>query len=117
VERLSRAEFEQLSADEQNKHCQDTLAALRESIPHSGAAAGAFLDVRLYVQELVEWAPTDVQRLWPFYRPGIERYHSEIHASFQEALDSGSLSPAQAQYAQNCLQAERRLVDVADEYL
>jgi hypothetical protein len=117
VERLSRAEFEQLSADEQNKHVEDTLAALRGSIPHRGAAVGAFLDVRLYVQELAEWAPTDVQRLWPWYRIEIERNASEIHAALQEALDSGSLSPAQALYAKNSLQAERRLVDVADEYI
>jgi hypothetical protein len=117
VERLSRAEFEQLSADEQNKHVQGTLAALRESIAHRGAAVGAFLDVRVYVQELVEWAPTEVERLWPLYRAGIESNASEIHAAFQEALDSGSLSPAQAQYAKNCLQAARRLVDLADEYI
>jgi hypothetical protein len=117
MERLSRAEFEQLSADEQNKHVQDTLAALRESIPHREAAVGAFLDVRFYVQELAEWAPTEVGRLWPFYRPEIERHASEIHAAFQEALDSGSLSPAQAQYAKNCLQAARRLVELADEYI
>jgi hypothetical protein len=117
VERLSRAEFEQLSADEQGRHVDDALAALRESIPHSGAAAGAFIDCRLYVQELVGWAPTDVQRLWPFHRPGIERSASEIHAALQDALDSGSLSPAQAQFAKNALQAERRLVDLADEYI
>jgi hypothetical protein len=64
VEPLSRDEFDQLSADEQNEHVQDTLVALRESIPHRGADVGAFIDVRLYVQELVEWAPTDVERLW-----------------------------------------------------
>jgi hypothetical protein len=117
VDRLSRAEFEQLSADEQNKHVEDALTALRESIPHRGAAAGAFIDVRLYVQELAGWAPTEVQRLWPLHRAGIESHASEIHAAFQEALDSGSLSPAQAQFATNCLQAERRLVDLADEYI
>jgi hypothetical protein len=45
VEQLSRAEFEQLSVDEQNKHVQDALAALRESIPHSRTEAGAFIDL------------------------------------------------------------------------
>jgi hypothetical protein len=49
------------------------------------------------------------------YRAGIESNASEIHAAFQEALDGGSLSPAQAQFAKNCLQAERRLVELADE--
>ena len=49
VERLSRVEFEQLSADEQSEHVEATLSALRMSIPHSGASAGAFIDVRLYV--------------------------------------------------------------------
>jgi hypothetical protein len=39
------------------------------------------------------------------------------HAAFREALDSGSLSPAQAQYAQNCLQAAERLVNLADDYI
>jgi hypothetical protein len=117
VERLSRAEFEQLSADEQNNHVQDTLTALRESIPHHGAAVGAFLDVRFHVQELAEWAPTEVGRLWPFYRPDIERHASEIHAAFREALDSGSLSPPHALYAKNCLIAAERLVNVADEYI
>jgi hypothetical protein len=116
-ERLSRVEFEQLSAVEQSEHVQDTLAALRESIPQSGPAAGAFIDLRLYVQELAEWAPTDVQRLWPFHRPAIESKASDIHAAFQAALDSGSLSPAHAQFATNALQAERRLVDLADEYI
>jgi hypothetical protein len=52
VERLSRVEFEQLSADEQNEHVEATLRALRLAIPHSGASAGAFIDVRLYLQEL-----------------------------------------------------------------
>ncbi len=52
-----------------------------------------------------------------FHRAGIESKASEIHAAFQEALDSGSLSPAQAQFAKNSLQAERRLIDLADEYL
>jgi hypothetical protein len=117
VERLSRVEFEQLSADEQNEHVADTLAALRGSIPHSGAAAGAFIDVRLYLQELLEWAPTEVERLWPFYRAGIESGADEIHAALEEALDSGALSPAHAQFAKNALQAERRLVDLADEYI
>jgi len=117
VERLSKAEFEQLSADEQSQHVQDSLSALRESIPHRGAAAGAFIDCRLYVQELVGWAPAEVQRLWPFHRAGIESNGGEIHAAFQEALDGGSLSPAQAQFAKNALQAEKRLVDLADEYL
>jgi hypothetical protein len=117
VERLSTAEFEQLSADEQNNHVQDALAALRDSIPHQEADAGAFIDLRLYVQELAQWAPTDVEGLWPLYRAGIENRASEIHAAFQEALDSGSLSPAQAQFAKNCLQAEGRLVGLADEYI
>src|SRR5436190_16777655 len=97
VERISRAEFEQLSPDEQSEHVQDTLAALRESIPHHGAAAGAFIDVRLYVQELAEWAPTEVGQQWPLYRARIEDHAGEIHAAFHEALDSGTLSPAQAQ--------------------
>jgi hypothetical protein len=117
VERLSRVEFEQLSADEQSEHVQDTLAALRKSIPHSAADAGAFIDVRLYVQELVGWAPTEVGRLWAFHRAGIESNASEIHAAFQEALDTGSLSPGQAKLAKNSLEAEKRLVDLADEYL
>ena len=117
VEPLSRVEFEQLSADEQNEHVQDALTALRAGIPQSGAAAGEFIDVRLYVQELAEWAPTHVERLWPLHRAGIESHAAEIHAAFQEALDSGSLSPAQAEFARNALQAERRLVDVADEYI
>jgi hypothetical protein len=116
-ERLSRAEFEQLSADEQSEHVQDTLAALRKCIPHSAAEAGAFIDVRLYVQELAGWAPTEVERLWPLHRAGIESHASDIHAALQEALDSASLSPAQAQFAKNSLQAERRLVDLADEYI
>ena len=117
VERLSRVEFEQLSADEQNEHIQDTFAALRVSIPHSGAAAGAFIDVRLYVQEIVQWAPAEVERLWPFYRAGIESDAGEIHEAFQEALDSGSLGPEQAQFATTCLQAARQLVDLSDEYM
>jgi hypothetical protein len=117
VEPLSRAEFEQLSADERSDHVQNALTALRESIPHDGAAAGPFIDRRLYVQELLDWAPTDVQRLWPLHRPGIERNADEIHAAFRQALDSGSLSPAQAQFAKDALEAERRLVDVADEYI
>jgi hypothetical protein len=117
VERLSRAEFEQLSAEQQNQHVDDALAALRGSVPHGGDDAAAFIDVRLYVQELGEWAPTEVERLWPLHRAGIESNASAIHASFQEALDSGSLSPAQAQFAKDALQAERRLVDLADEYI
>jgi hypothetical protein len=117
VERLSTAEFEQLSADEQSKHVQDTLAALRDSVPHSGADAGTFLDVRFYVQKLAGWSPAEVQRLWPWYRTEIERHAGDIHAAFQEALDSGSLDPAQAQYAKNCLQAAERLVELADEYI
>lgn len=117
MERLSRAEFDQLSADEQSKHVQDTLAALRDSIPHRGADAGAFLDVRFYVQEIAGWAPTEVQRQWPWYRTEIERHASDIHAAFQEALDGGSLDPAAAQYATNCLQAAERLVELADEYV
>ena len=118
MERLSSAEFEELSADEQSKHVQDALGgALRDSIPHGGADAASFLDVRLYVQDLAGWAPADVQRLWPSYRTEIERSAGDIHASFQEALDSGSLSPPQAQYAKSCLLAEQRLVDVADEYI
>ena len=108
VEQLSRAEFEQLSGEEQSNHVQDALAALRESIPHSRTEAGAFIDLRLYVQELAEWAPTEVQRLWPFHRPAIESNANEIHAAFQAALDSGSLSPPHAQFATNSLQAERQ---------
>jgi len=117
VERLSRAEFGGLSADEQSRHVQDALDALRDSIPHGGAEAAAFLDVRLYVQDLAGWAPGDVQRLWPAYRTEIERNAGNIHAAFQEALDSGSLSPPQAQYAKSSLVAEQHLVDVADEYI
>ena len=90
-------------------------AAAQASVFTLGAAA--FLDVRFYVQDLAGWAPADVQRLWPSYRTEIERCAGDIHAAFQEALDSGSLSPPQAQYAKSCLLAERRLVDVADEYL
>jgi hypothetical protein len=55
--------------------------------------------------------------LWPFHRAGIERNAGEIHASFEEALASGSLSPEHARFAKSCLEAERQLVDVADEYL
>jgi len=105
------------SIDEQSKHVQDALRALRDSIPHGGADAAAFLDARFYVQDLAGWAPANVQRLWPSYRTEIERSAGDIHASFQEALESGSLSPPQAQYAKSCLQAEQRLVDLADEYL
>jgi hypothetical protein len=117
VEPLSRAEFEQLSADEQNNHVQETLAALRESIPHHGAAVGTFLDVRFHVQELAEWAPTEVERLWPFYRTHIERHADDIHAAFREALDSGSLSPPHALYAKNSLIAADQLLNPADEYI
>ena len=117
MERLSRGEFEQLSADDQNKHVEETLTALRESIPHGGAAVGAFLDVRFHVQELAEWAPAEVQRLWPWYRTDIERHSDDIHAAFREALDSGSLSPPHALYAKNCLIAAEQLVNVADEYI
>ena len=117
VEQLSRVEFEQLSADEQSEHVQDTLTALRMSIPQSGAAAGAFIDLRLYVQDLAEWAPTEVETLWPLHRAGIESHADEIHAAFQEGLDSGSLSPAQAQFASASLQASARLIGLADEYL
>jgi hypothetical protein len=117
VEPLSRVEFEQLSAGEQSEHVEETLTALRMSIPHSGASAGAFLDVRLYVQELAGWAPTKVERSWLVHRAGIESKSGEIQAAFQEALDSGSLSPVQAQYARNCLGAGRQLFDLADEYL
>jgi hypothetical protein len=71
----------------------------------------------VYVQELVEWAPAEVERLWPLSRAEVERKVSEIHAAFQEALDSGSLSPEQAQYAENGLKASRWLVELADEYI
>jgi hypothetical protein len=117
VERLTRVEFEQLSPVEQNDHVQATLTALRLSIPQSGAAAGAFIDVRLYVQELAGWAPTEVETLWPLHRAGIESHAGEIHAAFQEALNSGSLSPAQTEFARASLQAEARLIGLADEYL
>jgi hypothetical protein len=117
VERLSRGEFERLSADEQNKHVEETLVALRESIPHRGPDVGAFLDVRFHVQELAEWAPTEVEGLWPWYRTDIERHADDIHAAFREALDSGSLNPPHALYAKNCLIAAERLVNVADEYI
>jgi hypothetical protein len=117
VNRLSRTEFEQLSADGRSEHVQDTLTALRTSVPQSGDAAGEFIDVRLYVQELAGWAPNEVESLWPLHRAGIESRAGEIHAALQEALDSGSLSPAQAQYASASLKAETRLVDLADEYL
>jgi len=116
VERLSRVEFEQLSADEQSEHVEATLSALRTAIPHSGASAGAFIDVRLYLQELAGWAPTKVERSWLFHRAGIESESGEIQAAFQQALDSGSLTPTQAQYARNCLGAGRQLYDLTDEY-
>ena len=116
LERLSRIEFEQLSPDEQSEHVEATLTALRLSIPHSGASAGAFIDVRLYVQELAGWAPTKVERSWLLNRAGIERESGEIQAAFQQALQSGSLTPTQAQYARTCLGAGRQLYDLADEY-
>jgi hypothetical protein len=117
VEQLSRAEFEQLSPVEQSDHVQATLTTLRLSIPQSGATAGAFIDVRLYVQELAGWAPTEVERLWPLHRAGIESRAGEIHAAFQEALDSGSLSPAQTEFARAAVQADGRIIGLADEYL
>jgi hypothetical protein len=88
VERLSRDEFEQLSPDQRSDHVHNTLTALRQSIPDDAAAVGPFIDVRLYVQELVEWAPTDVERLWPMHRSQIESSAGEIDAAFQEALAS-----------------------------
>ena len=115
-QRLSRVEFEQLSADEQSEHVAVTLTALRMSIPHSGASAGAFIDVRLYVQELAGWAPAKVERSWLVHRAGIESESGEIQAAFQQALDSGALTPTQAQYARACLGAGRQLYDLADEY-
>jgi hypothetical protein len=117
VEPMSRVEFEQLSAAEQDEHVQNTLTALRQSIPQSGAAAGAFIDTRLYVQELAGWAPAKIEALWPVHRAGIESRADEIHAAFQEALDSGSLSPEQAQFARNHLVADARPIEGADEYL
>jgi hypothetical protein len=117
MERLSRGEFEELPADEQNKHVEEALAALRESIPRDGAAVGAFLDVRFHVQDLAEWAPAEVQRLWAWYRTDIERHADDIHAAFREALDSGSLSPPHALYAKNSLIAAEQLVNPADEYI
>jgi hypothetical protein len=117
VERLSRGEFEQLPADEQSKHVEETLAALRESIPHGGAAVEAFLDVRFHVQDLAEWAPAEVQRLWPFHRTDIERQADDIHAAFREALDSGSLSTPHALYAKNSLIAAEQILNPADEYI
>jgi hypothetical protein len=117
VERLSRGEFEQLPADEQSKHVEETLAALRESIPRGGAAVEAFLDVRFHLQELAEWAPAEVQRLWAWYRTDIERHADDIHAAFREALDSGSLSPPHALYAKNSLIAAEQLLNPADEYI
>ena len=115
-ERLSRVEFEQLSADEQSEHVEATLTALRLSIPHSGASAGAFIDVRLYLQELAGWAPTNVERAWLLHRAGIERESGAIQAAFQQALESDSLTPTQAQYARACLGAGRELYDLTDEY-
>lgn len=116
-ERLSRVEFEELSPVERDEHVQGALTALRVSVPQSGADAGVFIDVRLYVQELAGWAPTEVATLWPLHRAGIESHAGEIHAAFEEALDSGSLSPAQTEFARNCLRAEARLIGLADEYL
>ena len=117
VDRLSRAEFEQLSADQQSEHVQNTLTALRLCIPQSGSAAGAFIDTRLYVQELAEWSPAEMQSLWPHHSAGIEDRAGEIHTAFQEALDKGSLTPSQAQFARHHLVAEARPVDLADEYV
>jgi hypothetical protein len=114
---LTRAEFEQLSPAERNEHVQEALTALRRSVPKSGAAAGAFIDARLYVQELAGWAPTEVESLWPLHRAGIESHAGEIHAAFQEALDSGSLSPAQSEFARAAVQADGRIIGPADEYL
>jgi hypothetical protein len=116
VQPLSRVEFEQLSADEQSEHVEATLSALRMSVPHSGASAGAFIDVRLYLQELAGWAPTQVEQSWLFHRAGIESESGAIQAAFRQALDSGSLTPTQAQYATKCLGAGRQLYDLADEY-
>jgi hypothetical protein len=116
VEPLSRVEFDQLSGEEQSEHVAAALTALRMSIPHSGASAGAFIDVRLYVQELAGWAPAKVEGSWLIHRAGIESESSEIQAAFQQALDSGSLTPTQAQYARKCLGAGRQLYDLADEY-
>ena len=116
VQRLSRVEFGQLSADEQSEHVEATLSALRMSIPHDGASAGAFIDVRLYLQELAAWAPTKVERSWLVHRAGIESESGEIQTAFQQALASGSLSPTQAQYATKCLGAGRQLYDLADDY-
>ena len=104
-ERLSRVEFEDLSADGQSEHVEATLTALQLSIPHSGESAGAFIDVRLYVQELAGWAPTKVERSWHIHRAGIESESGEIQAAFQQALDSDSLTPTQAHYARKCLGA------------
>ena len=117
VERLSREDFEQLSATERTRYVQNTLTQLQESIPHSGGDAPAFIDLRFHVQELAGWSPTDVAGLWPLHSPVIERNAGEIHAAFEEALASGSLSTEHAQFAKSCLEAERHLVDVADEYL
>jgi hypothetical protein len=117
VQPLSRAEFEQLSTDEQEEHVQNALTALRLSIPQSGADAGAFIDARMYVQELAGWAPTKVQALWPLHRAGIERRADDIHAAFREALDGGSLGAVQEQFARNHLIAEARPIDLADDYI
>ena len=117
IKPLTRLEFEQLSSAEQDEHVENTLTALRLSIPQSGADAGAFIDCRLYVQELAGWAPAKVEALWPLHRAGIESRADEIHSAFQEALDSGALSPEQAQFARHHLVAEARPIDLADEYI
>jgi hypothetical protein len=115
-ERLSRVEFEQLSADQQSEHGEATLKALRMSIPQSGASAGAFIDVRLYVQELAGWAPAKVERSWLLHRAEIESKSGAIQAAFQQALDNGLLTPTQAQYARHCLGAGVQVYGLADEY-
>lgn len=117
VEHLSRVEFDQLSVDEQDEHVQNTLTWLQLCIPQSAGEAGAFIDARLYVQELAGWAPAKVEALWPLHGPVIERRADVIHAAFQEALDSGSLSPAQADFARRHLVESARPIDLADEYI
>jgi hypothetical protein len=117
VERLSRDEFDRLSPDKQSDHVQESLTALRQSIPHDAAAVGPFIDARLYVQELLEWAPAEVERLWPMHRSQIESNAGEINAAFREALAGDALNPAHAQFARDALQASERLLDPADEYI
>lgn len=117
VERISRDEFDRLSPDKRGDHVQESLTALRQSIPHDAAAVGPFIDARLYVQELLEWAPAEVERLWPMHRSQIESNAGEINAAFREALAGESLSPAHAQFARDALQASERLLDPADEYI